>query len=661
MLKSIYSLFMAFWNNNAIRTKISISVGLFASSILIAIILFTAIKMRSDAMNNAEKLLLAESREYSNQIQLELDKAIFSNRSMCETIGSVKNSTPTHLSREEIQEILHSTLLRFPNFLGTYTVWEPNMFDGKDSSYANTNVHDRTGRFIPYWYRVGNDVKLSPVVNYEDPAQATWYFDPKNSLKETVTDPFSYEGLYMISIINPIVKNGTFYGISGTDMSMSFIQGLLDGFNLYDGEASITILSDGGNIVAASKKPALAGLSIEENLTNIPKTLFSEVKEYIENESDTVRVFVPFRLGESTKTWVAYVQIPKSTLMTGSNIMVGILCFIGLASIALLVYGIYYFSAKLTLPILTIAKMAEDAAAGKVNDQITLENSSDEIDQLHSSFEKIISSQQDITKVCKAISEGDFSTKAVVRSDNDELSIAVNKMIDNLQLAVVEDKKRSWVSEGLTIFADLLRSDSNLGTLSDAIISKLIKYLNANQGGLFLLNNDNPQNPYLELTAWYAYERKKFINKHIEIGEGVVGQCYLEKATTVLTEVPDNYVKITSGVGQATPTFLLIVPLIREEEVLGILEIASFHIMEEYQIQFVEKLAESIGSAIYNIKINQRTKTLLQQAQVQAETMREQEEEMRQNMEELQATQEEMSRKEEEYLEEIKRLREAAK
>jgi methyl-accepting chemotaxis protein len=651
---------MIFGVKNSIRTKLSFSVGIFASTILLTIIGFVTYKMRQDALENAEKLALAESREYAKQVQIELERAFVANRTLCETIGSVKNSPPTNLNRDAVNTILKDFLASFPDFLGAYTVWEPNAFDNHDSSFINSTGHDKTGRFIPYWYRDGGIVKQEAIVGYESTETAPWYFQPQESGKETVMDPFYYQGLYMVSIINPIVKNGTFNGITGVDMSMAFIQKLVDDFNLYNNQASITILSDAGNIVAASKKPNLAGKSIDGNLQNIPKGLFADKTELTANISDTIRAFVPFQLGETGKTWVTYIQIPEKVFIAGSNNMLLALAAIGLFTIVLLVWGIYFFADKLTKPILSIAQMADDVSKGTVNKDLSFENTSEEVSLLQASFKKIVEAQNDITIVCKAISDGDFSKKAVVRSTNDELSIAVNKMTQNLIVAASEDKKRNWATEGLALFADLLRSESDLKKLSDIIIMQLIKYLNANQGGIFFFNDENPKDQYLELISCYAYERKKYLERKIAIGEGLIGQCFLEKESIVLLDVPNNYVKITSGLGLSNPRFILVVPLKREETILGVMEIASFTVLEDYQIKFVEKLAESIASSIYNIIINNKTSELLKQSQMQAEEMRAQEEEMRQNMEELQATQEEMFRKEQDYISEIERLKAGA-
>jgi PAS domain S-box-containing protein len=180
------------------------------------------------------------------------------------------------------------------------------------------------------------------------------------------------------------------------------------------------------------------------------------------------------------------------------------------------------------------------------------------------------------------------------------------------------------------------------------LISNIVEYLNAQQGGLFFLNDDNMDDRHLELVGCYAYQRKKFLDKRVEIGQGMVGQCFLEGETTYLTNIPENYVNITSGLGQTNPNTLLIVPLKMNEQIVGVIEIANLKPFAKYQISFLERLAETIASAITSVKTNDKTRGLLEQSQQQAEEMRAQEEEMRQNMEELQATQEQMHRKNEE-------------
>ena len=140
------------------------------------------------------------------------------------------------------------------------------------------------------------------------------------------------------------------------------------------------------------------------------------------------------------------------------------------------------------------------------------------------------------------------------------------------------------------------------------------------------------------------------------MGEGILGQTFLEKETTYLTNLPEDYIRITSGLGDANPKSILIVPLKVDTQVYGMIELASFNAYLPHEIAFVEKLGESIASTLASVRAAQKNRQLIQQFQQQTEEMRAQEEEMRQNMEELQATQEEISRKERSYLVRIEEL-----
>ncbi len=221
------------------------------------------------------------------------------------------------------------------------------------------------------------------------------------------------------------------------------------------------------------------------------------------------------------------------------------------------------------------------------------------------------------------------------------------------------DEMRIWETEGLSKFSNTVRiHQHNISELGNNIISDLVKYMKANQGGLFILNADNESDKHLALLSCYAYDSKKYNDKRIEIGQGLVGQTFKEKKTLHLSEIPSNYMQITSGLGEATPKNLLIIPLKVNEQVEGVLELASFNEFKNHEVEFLEKLGEIIASGIMMLNTNDRTKVLLENSQAQEEEMRAQEEEMRQNMEELQATQEEMSRQKSELELEIANLKE---
>jgi putative methionine-R-sulfoxide reductase with GAF domain len=225
-----------------------------------------------------------------------------------------------------------------------------------------------------------------------------------------------------------------------------------------------------------------------------------------------------------------------------------------------------------------------------------------------------------------------------------------------------EEQRRQWSNDGLAKFVDILRTGGeNIHQLGDKIIAALVAYTRSNQGGLYLLNDDDSNNRFLELISLFAFDIRKFETQKIKPGEGILGQTFLEKETTYLKEMPQEYIRITSGLGGANPKSLLVVPLKIDQTVYGVIELASFNEYLEHEIKFVEKLSETIASTFSSVKSAQRNRALLEESNTVTEMMRAQEEEMRQNMEELQATQEEMGRKERDYIQKIQQLEQRAK
>lgn len=230
-------------------------------------------------------------------------------------------------------------------------------------------------------------------------------------------------------------------------------------------------------------------------------------------------------------------------------------------------------------------------------------------------------------------------------------------MRDKMKDVKDEDEKRLWISNGLNKFSAILRNHTDdLISLSDIILAELVKYVNANQGGIFLLETEKDGSEYLELKSCYAFERKKYLEKKVSTSAGLIGQCYLEKASNYMEKVPDNYVSITSALGGAKPTSIMLAPVKTSERIEGVIEIAFLHKLQDYEIEFIKQLGELLAAEVINARVADKTKKLLDQTQEQAETLRAQEEEMRQNMEELQATQEQIHRKSKEYEDEIQRL-----
>ena len=316
------------------------------------------------------------------------------------------------------------------------------------------------------------------------------------------------------------------------------------------------------------------------------------------------------------------------------------------------IYSIF-LARNINSPIVSIRRYVKELMKGKLPTRLKLYNNEETI-EIANDLNSFVGSLKEKTEYAREIGKGNLDAKYEPLSDDDVLGISLVELGTSLENAKnedrkykVEEEKRTWTNEGLTRFSEILRlNNDNIEKLSDEIIKNLVKYLKANQGGLFLLNDDDKENTKLDLIAAFAYDRKKYLKKHIKLGEGLVGACALEKETFVLTEVPEDYLYVRSGLGQANPRCILISPLKLEETVLGIVEVASFNEFQPHEVEFVEKIAESIASTLNSAKINARTAILLEQSKKQAIEMANQEEQMRQNTEELRASQEEIKKKE---------------
>ncbi len=251
-------------------------------------------------------------------------------------------------------------------------------------------------------------------------------------------------------------------------------------------------------------------------------------------------------------------------------------------------------------------------------------------------------------EIANEIANGNLETDIELR-EGDLLGAALMEMRNSLKESSEREKEERFINLGVAELSEIIRAhDNDLDELSYQVVSYLVKYLNANQGAIFIHTEDEDRE-YLELKGCYAYNRKKFLNKQVEIGEGLVGQCFLERQYTLLREIPEGYLSITSGLGEAPPRFLIVLPIKTDQIIEGVIEIATFKDFEQFQIDFLIKVCESIASVITSAKVNSKTKMLFEKSQEQTEMLRAQDEEMRQNMEELSATQEEMQRKSKEF------------
>ena len=269
-----------------------------------------------------------------------------------------------------------------------------------------------------------------------------------------------------------------------------------------------------------------------------------------------------------------------------------------------------------------------------------LKESKDELNTLVLALNELSHNLNGIKEFATEVGTGKFDTELSVFDKQSELGSSLAEMKQSLKSVYEEERRRTWITEGLAKFSEIIRKNNDdLETLSHEIVANLVKYLEINQGGLFLVQ-DFGQERALVLKTMYAFNKRKAVEKRIQIGEGLLGQAFMEGGVVHIKKLPEEYSFINSGLGKAQPKELLIIPLVNNEETIGMLEMASFHEFPEYQINFLKSLAEGLASSIASVVSNEVTKKLLEESRHKTEAIQLQEEQLRQNTEELIATQE---------------------
>jgi HAMP domain-containing protein/CheY-like chemotaxis protein/signal transduction histidine kinase len=234
-----------------------------------------------------------------------------------------------------------------------------------------------------------------------------------------------------------------------------------------------------------------------------------------------------------------------------------------------------------------------------------------------------------IADVATSVTKGDL-TRAIAVEAQGEVAVLkdnINQMISNLRDTTQKNAEQDWLKTNLAKFTRLMQGQKDLINLSRSILSELAPVVTAQHGVFYLTENDTTE-PRLRLAATYAYKERKNLSTVFRPGEGLVGQAALEKERILITSVPDDYVQISSGLGEAKPLNIIVLPIVFEGEVKGVMELASFNRFNDTNQMLLDQLAESMGIVINSIAANMKTEQLLAQSQAMSEELQAQQEEL---------------------------------
>jgi transcriptional regulator with GAF, ATPase, and Fis domain len=245
--------------------------------------------------------------------------------------------------------------------------------------------------------------------------------------------------------------------------------------------------------------------------------------------------------------------------------------------------------------------------------------------------------------VATAVAQGDLTRTITVEAQGEVSSLKnnINRMIANLKETTQQNQEQDWLKTNLARFSRMMQGQKDLESVARLIMSELTPLVSAHHG-VFYINDTTGPAPILKLLSSYAYKERKNVSNQFHPGEGLVGQCALEKKSILLTRVPGDYIQISSGLGEAPPQSIIVLPVLFEGEIMTVIELASFETFSPIHRAFLDQLMESVGVVLNMISANMRTEELLQQSQSLTQELQSQSQELQSQQQQLKHTNSEL-------------------
>ncbi|RDV13639.1 response regulator [Pontibacter diazotrophicus] len=451
------------------------------------------------------------------------------------------------------------------------------------------------------------------------------------------------------SLLMRVIQNGIFsyndYAL--VKSQISFYNSALRNFNRYANSASLNEVqgirsSDNYEQIAAilqaiENNPSLDVSGFETTTTF--NVFTQSIEEYRRAEGVLINRIVEQVSAESSQ---------KQQYLT--FLIMVVLLLLGMA-VVLCIYIINTISKSLAT-----LKIAADRIKLGATDVVINVDSDDEIGSVAASFRGVLEKNIALSRVAQAIGNGRYDVEVAVQSKEDVLSYAIKDMKESLQVFTSENSNRSWVLTGVSELNNLLGGETALNSIADKAISFLCDYSGSEAGILYLHNNSGK----LEPAASYGIQYSRDQLPSFEVGTGKVGQVVSERKVKVLEDVPEEYMKIKTGLSDIEPASIIIIPLYFSSSLVGALELCARQPYSALQQKFFNAVSERISVVVHTLKVHLQTQELLYETQNQAEELETQQEELRQLNAELKASEEELRVNQEELQEKNSELEEKA-
>ena len=576
-------------------------------------------------------------------------------------------SHPRAERRQLVENRLNDALTGTTAILQAFwTEWEPQAVDSLDAQMVGSRLATASGRFSSTAFRDNGAVKmLDATADRDESLENNYYLGAKNADAIYTSDPYfdDYAGvnILMISVSAPIKVNGIFKGVVGADVNISSINSTIKSvleeqkgrFFVIDSNQKLLLYDDESKVGKSTAEVLSNGTSKNDEILSAIKEKKTGLYDYYDENGDRCIAHVSeakiFNEGE-----VSVLVIPYSFISKTIGEIIGIGLILIVLALSIVYFVTVYIVRGIVLPVEKVTNVLKALGDGDFDKASHVDvKTHDEIETMATSLNSLYDSIEEVAVFAENIGSGKLSVEFKSKGNGDILGNSLIKMREGLvkadeeaKLRKMEDEKQSWIERSVANFGKELRNEhGDTKSFYNNIIRIIVRDLEVNQAALYLINDNDESSKFFEVVACMAWGREKMQKKTFMLEEGLLGACYFEREPIVLTEIPEDYVSITSGLGGANPKVLMLVPLIYNENVIGVVEVASFKVLEDHKKTYLLHVSEIFASTLVSIRVNARTNELLSISQMQAEEMAAQEEEMRQNLEELHATQEEMKRK----------------
>jgi PAS domain S-box-containing protein len=429
-------------SNTPLRTKMIVYTVLGVFLILTA---STAVII-STVTTQEEKLAYQQSVEMASNYANQFDADMKANLAIARTISTTMESYET-ADRDEALLILENLLRDNPNLLGTYVAFEPNAFDGKDAEYVNAPAHDETGRFVPYWNKVSGTASVAPLLHYNT---SDYYQLPKATGKEALTEPYFYEGVFMVSYVSPIIKDGEFAGIGGVDVSLDYVDEEVSEVRIFDTGYAFMVSNTGVLLSHPTHKDWIGKKNLYDFGGENVRKASNDIKNGIGGRLETIdpttgKNVILFYEPVETGDFAFVLVVPKEEMLAGVTDLRDRLLIISAISILFMAALAYMIARSVTKPINRIVKdfknIAEDAVKGELGVRADTDVEIDfrEIPKgLNEILNAVVIPIRETMRVTNALAKGELKerVKVEVQGEFRELEDTLDKFSETLNMII---------------------------------------------------------------------------------------------------------------------------------------------------------------------------------------------------------------------------------